>query len=128
MWVRAVVHVLPLLVRRIHQVELEVPEYVHSNLVTDIPVIRNGLNDVVIASIDPETGVIKLRTKNTVNDINDELPLKDGDKIDILYVNEHDGQSVLQMVTRPFLLDQLNKLRLVTISDLDARIGRSQNK
>ena len=71
-------------------VELEVPEYVHSNLVTDIPVIRNGLNDVVIASIDPEIGVIKLRTKNTVNDINDELPLKDGDKIDILYVNEHD--------------------------------------
>ena len=71
-------------------VELEVPEYVHSNLVTDIPVIRNGLNDVVIASIDPEIGIIKLRTKNTVNDINDELPLKDGDKIDILYVNEHD--------------------------------------
>ena len=71
-------------------VELKVPEYVHSNLVTDIPVIRNGLDDVVIASIDPEIGIIKLRTKNTVNDINDELPLKDGDEIDILYVNEDD--------------------------------------
>ena len=64
-------------------VELEVPEYVHTNLVTDIPVIRNGLDDVVIASIDPEIGIVKVQTKNTYNDIDDELPLMDGDIIDM---------------------------------------------
>ena len=74
-------------------VELEVPEYVHTNLVTDIPVIRNGLDDVVIASIDPEIGIIKVQTKNAYNDIDDELPLMDGDIIDILYVDE-DGETV----------------------------------
>ena len=74
-------------------VELEVPEYVHTNLVTDIPIIRNGIDDVVIASIDPEIGIVKVETKNTHNDIDDELPLMDGDIIDILYVDE-DGETV----------------------------------
>ena len=79
-------------------VELEVPEYVHTNLVTDIPVIRNGLDDVVIASIDPEIGIVKVQTKNTYNDIDDELPLIDGDIIDILYVDE-DGETVSSIVS-----------------------------
>ena len=74
-------------------VELEVPEYVHTNLVTDIPVIRNGLDDVVIASIDPEEGIVKIETKNIANENVDEFPLMDGDTIDILYVNE-DGETV----------------------------------
>ena len=69
-------------------VELEVPEYVHTNLVTDIPVIRNGLDDVVIASIDTDVGIVEIETKNTSNDADDDLPLMDGDEIHILYVNE----------------------------------------
>ncbi len=74
-------------------VKLEVPEYIHSNLVTDIPVIRNGRNDVVIASIDTEGGIVEIKTKNTANEDVDKFPLRDGDKIHILYINE-DGVEV----------------------------------
>ena len=69
-------------------VALNVPEHIHSNLVSDIPVIRNGLDDVVIANIDPDVNIIKIETKNIANDNVDEFPLRDGDKIDLLYVNE----------------------------------------
>ena len=74
-------------------VALNVPEHIHSNLVSDIPVIRNGLDDVVISNIDPDVNIIKIETKNIADDNVDEFPLRDGDEILILYVNE-DGETV----------------------------------